>query len=197
VNATSKRLFIAGASGVIGRRLVPLLVTAGHTVTGMTRSPGKLAMLEALGAEPVLCDVYDADALLTAVARFHPDVVMHQLTDLPDEAARIAELRSRNERIRQEGTANLLAAARAAGAQRVLAQSVAWTPPGSGGAAVRAHERAVLEADGVVIRYGQFYGPGTYFDTTLPDPPRIHVDEAARRTVALVDAPAGIVEVVE
>jgi nucleoside-diphosphate-sugar epimerase len=191
------RVFLAGASGVIGRRMLPLLVGAGHTVAGMTRSPAKLPELEALGAVPVLCDVFDAEQLRAAVAGFAPDVVVHQLTDLPDDAARIAELRSRNERMRREGTRNLLAAAWAPGAGRFLAQSIAWTPPGSGGATVRAHEQAVLEAGGVVIRYGQFYGPGTYFEDEIPDAPRIHVDEAARRTVAILDAPSSIVDVVE
>jgi nucleoside-diphosphate-sugar epimerase len=193
----SVRIFLAGASGVIGVRLVPLLVAAGHEVAGMTRSPSKLAALEALGAEPVLCDVYDADELRAAVAQFGPDMVMHQLTDLPDDAAKIPELGARNARMRREGTRNLLAAARAASAERILAQSIAWELPGERGVTTREHERAVLDAGGVVIRYGQLYGPGTYFETEKPAPPRIGIDEAARRTVQLLDSPPGVVEVVD
>ncbi|MFZ0379364.1 MAG: NAD(P)H-binding protein [Solirubrobacteraceae bacterium] len=191
------RIFLAGASGVIGVRLLPLLVAAGHEVAGMTRSPGKLDGVRALGAEPVLCDVYDADALRAAVARFRPDVVMHQLTDLPDTRAKIPEFGERNDRIRREGTRNLLAAAEAAGAERILAQSIAWEQPGNRGVTTREFENSVLNVAGVVIRYGQLYGPGTYFETETPSPPRIQIDEAARRTVPILDAPPGIVEIVE
>src|SRR6201994_3482074 len=99
------RIFVAGASGVIGVRLLPLLVADGHVGAAMTRSPGKAALLAALGAEPVVCDVFDAAGLAVAVARFRPGLVMHQLTDLPDDAADIARLGGRNDRIRTEGTA--------------------------------------------------------------------------------------------
>ena len=114
------RIFVAGASGVIGVRLVPLLVAAGHDVAGMTRSPAKLDRLRALGAEPVLCDVYDAEALRAAVVQFRPDAVMQQLTDLPDDIAQVAALSDRNDRMWREGTRNLLAAAQAAGAHASL-----------------------------------------------------------------------------
>lgn len=191
------RIFLAGASGVIGVRLVPLLVAARHQVAGMTRSPEKIAGLQALGAEPVLCDVYDADALRASVVRFRPDAVMHQLTDLPDDADRIPELSARNDRMLREGTRNLLAAAEAAGAERILVQSIAWTLPGDRAVAYLQHEQAVLDAGGVVIRYGQLYGPGTYFETDKPAPPRIGVDEAARQTIQILETPQGIVEVVE
>ena len=191
------RVFLAGASGVIGVRLIPLLVRDGHEVAGMTRSPGKAAALRELGAEPVVCDVFDAGALARAVTAFGPELVMHQLTDLPDQAGQIPEFAARNNRIRTEGTRNLLAAAAQAGATRFLAQSIAWTPP-SGGEAVAEHERLVLAAGGVVIRYGIFYGPGTYSGSDrVPPPPRIQVDEAARRTVALLTAPSGVVVVTE
>ena len=191
------RIFLAGASGVIGVRLIPLLVRDGHEVAGMTRSPGKAAALRELGAEPVVCDVFDAGALAQAVTAFGPELVMHQLTDLPDRAGQIPEFAARNNRIRTEGTRNLLAAAAQAGATRFLAQSIAWTPP-SGGEAVAEHERLVLAAGGVVIRYGIFYGPGTYSGSDrVPPPPRIQVDEAARRTVALLTAPSGVVVVTE
>jgi nucleoside-diphosphate-sugar epimerase len=157
------RIFVAGAIGVIGVRLVPLLVAAGHEVAGMTRSAGKAdALRGGLGGEPVVCDVYDAAALNEAVARFRRDAVMDQLTDLRDEAD-IPALGARNDRMRREGTRNLLADARAAGAGRIYAQSIAWKLPGERGVAVAEHERAVLDAGGVVIRYGQLYGPDTYY----------------------------------
>jgi nucleoside-diphosphate-sugar epimerase len=191
------RIFLAGASGVIGVRLIPLLISDGHAVAGMTRSPNKAETLRQLGVEPVVCDVFDQDALVAAVQAFRPELVMHQLTDLPDQVDRIPEFADRNNRIRTDGTRNLLAAAREAGARRFLAQSIAWTPP-AGGEAVAEHERMVLEAGGVVVRYGTFYGPGTYSGSDrVPPPPRIHVDEAARRTVGLLEAPSGVVVIVE
>lgn len=190
------RVFLAGASGVIGVRLVPLLVDAGHTVAGMTRSPAKAEELGALGADPVVCDVFDAPALTEAIVGFAPEHVMHQLTDLPDAVDRIPEFAARNNRIRTEGTRNLIAAARAAGATGFLAQSIAWTPA-AGGEAVAEHERLVLEAGGIVVRYGTFYGPGTYSADRVPPSPRIQIDAAARRTVPLLGAPSGVVEVVE
>lgn len=186
------RIFLAGATGVIGSRLLPLLVAAGHEVTGTTRSPERAGLIKALGGSPVVVDVYDAEALTAVVVGSRPDLVMHQLTDLPDDPAAIPERAAANSRIRTEGTANLLAAAKAAGAARVLAQSIAWTPPGRG-EAVAWHEAAVLDAGGVVVRYGQLYGPGTYFQTDLPAHPRINVDDAARRTVPLLEAEAGVV----
>jgi len=191
------RIFLAGASGVIGVRLIPLLVRDGHEVAGMTRSPGKTAALRELGAEPVVCDVFDAGALAKAVTAFGPELVMHQLTDLPDQVERIPEFAAGNNRIRTEGTRNLLAAAAQAGATRFLAQSIAWIPP-AGGEAVAEHERLVLAAGGVVIRYGTFYGPGTYSGADrVPPPPRIQIDEAARRTVALLTAPSGVLVVTD
>lgn len=181
---------------MIGLRLVPLLVAAGHEVAGMTRSPGKLEAIRMLGAEAVVCDVYDADALRDAVLAFRPEMVMHQLTDLPDDEAGLAAAADANARIRQEGTRNLLAAAGAAGASRVLAQSVAWELEGEGRAAKAELERTVLQAGGVVLRYGRFYGPGTYH-VDPPEPPRIQIDVAAHRTAALLDVPSGIVDVTE
>jgi uncharacterized protein YbjT (DUF2867 family) len=191
------RVFVAGATGVIGIRLVPLLVAAGHHVAGMTRSPEKVERVRAQGAEPIVCDVYDAAELSSAVVTFAPDAVVDQLTDLPDDAARIPALSAAGSRMRREGTRNLLAAAHAAGASRFLVQSVAWPLQGDPGASVEDLERAVLDAGGVVVRYGRFYGPGTYSEVEPPPPPRIHVDEAARRTVPLLDAASGIVVVAE
>jgi nucleoside-diphosphate-sugar epimerase len=189
------RVFLAGASGVIGVRLVPLLVRAGHDVAGMTRTPAKADTLRGLGADPVVCDVYDADGLLHEVVSFAPELVLHELTDLPDEEASIAGS-SANARIRREGTRNLLAAAQSAGAARFVAQSIAWDPHGEGAVAKADLERMTLEAGGVVLRYGRFYGPGTYH-AGPPAPPRIQIDEGARRTVELLDAPSGIYPVVE
>ncbi len=192
------RIFVAGATGLIGVRLVPLLVEAGHEVAGMTRSPDKAGSLRDLGAEPVICDVFDAEALAEAVEAFGPDTVFHQLTDLPDNVADMASFGSRNDRIRGEGTHNLLAAAVAAGAEQFIAQSIAWDQSDDARRAVTAgHERTVLEAGGVVIRYGQFWGPGTYYETAPPAPPRIHLDDAARLTLASLDAPAGVTLVVD
>jgi uncharacterized protein YbjT (DUF2867 family) len=190
------RIFLAGASGVIGVRLIPLLVAGGHQVAGMTRSRGKTEMLRELGAEPVVCDVYDLDDLSEQVTRFGTELVMHQLTDLPDQFEQLNSYRDRNNRIRTEGTHNLIAAMEAAGAERLIAQSIAWRPPAAA-EAVEQHERLVLDAGGVVLEYGIFYGAGTYGGERVPDDPRIHVDEAARRTVELLNAPSGVYVVAE
>lgn len=180
------RVFLAGASGVIGTRLLPLLLARGDSVTGMTRSPEKADLLRRLGAVPVVCDVFDVRALRLAVGEATPELVMHQLTDLPDDSARIREFGEANARIRTEGTKNLLDAAHAAGGARFLVQSIAWTLP-AGAASVEAMEKLVLDANGVVLRYGQFYGPGTYHELEPPEGPRIHIDAAAQRTVEVVD----------
>ncbi|HEY6829439.1 MAG TPA: NAD-dependent epimerase/dehydratase family protein [Gemmatimonadaceae bacterium] len=191
------RLFLAGASGVIGIRLVPLLVKAGHVVAGMPRSPEKAGLLRALGATPVVCDVYDATKLEQAVIDFAPDLVMHQLTDLPDDQALIASSSERNARIRREGTRNLLGAARAASVERFFAQSVAWKIAGDGGEATQELERTVLASRGVVLRYGRLYGEGTYYPNSQPEPPRVHVDVAARRTIEVLEAPSGIITIAD
>jgi nucleoside-diphosphate-sugar epimerase len=188
------RIFVAGASGVIGVRLVPLLVAAGHDVAGMTRSPEKIDLLRGLGATPVLCDVFDRDALIEAVVAFAPETIVNELTDLPDE---LASSNLANQRMRRVGTRNLLEAAEAVGVPRFLAQSVAWQLPRDAGHAVEELERAVLDAHGVVLRYGRLYGPGTYYPTSRPDPPRVHIDEAARRTFLALDAPSGVIEIAE
>jgi nucleoside-diphosphate-sugar epimerase len=192
------RIFLAGASGVIGTRLVPLLVGGGHTVAGTTRSAEKAERVRGLGAEPVVVDVYDAEALREAVAAFAPDLVMHQLTDLPDDASQIPTRAAGNARIREEGTANLIAAAEAAGATRFLAQSIAWTPA-AGNESREAMESQVLsyQGTGVVLRYGQFYGPGTYYEDAPPDPPRIEIGAAACRTASSLEAPSGVIEITD
>jgi len=156
-------------------------------------------MLRGLGAEAVVLDVYDAERLRDTVVAFAPDVVVHQLTDLPSDPAQISAKGADNARIRTEGTCNLLAAAQAAEAPHFVAQSIAWRLPGDAHDSVDEHERMVLDAGGVVVRYGRFYGPGTYHpgDDDLPEPPRIHVGEAARRTVELLDAESGVIDVFE
>jgi uncharacterized protein YbjT (DUF2867 family) len=188
------RVFVAGATGVIGVPLVKLLVAAGHRVMGLTRTPAKAELLRELGAEAVVGDAYDAATLAQAVSSFDADVVINELTDLPDDVTKITP--AANARIRTEGNRNLVAAADGA---RYLAQSVAWPLEGAAAAAVAELERTTLAVDGIVLRYGRFYGPGTYSDGTgeLPPEPRIHVDEAARRTVAALDAPSGVIVVAD
>jgi uncharacterized protein YbjT (DUF2867 family) len=191
------RIFVAGATGAIGIPLVRLLVQAGHTVAGMTRSEAKAGRLRELGAEPVVCDVYDLDALRLAVAASRPDAVVDQLTDLPDTLGALDEYAARNDRMRTEGTRNLIEAATAANAERFVAQSIAWRPPAERGAVIDRHEQQVLAIGGVVARYGRLYGPGTFYERSLPDHPRIHVDAAARATPPLLGAPAGVVTIAE
>lgn len=191
------RIFLAGATGVIGVRLIPLLLAHGHSVVGMTRTAGKTSMLQELGAQPVVCDVYDTSALTEAVIAAKPDLVMHQLTDLPDSAADLPANAHNNSRMREVGTANLLAAARAARCDRFIAQSIAWRPPGDRAAGIDKFERSVLDVGGVVFEYGQFYGPGTYYPADPPPEPRVHIDTAASRTVDLLDQPGGIYQIVD
>lgn len=192
------RIFLAGASGVIGQRLITRLIQAGHVVGAMTRSPGKIELLGRLGAQPILCDVFDREALVQAVRDFKPDVVLHELTDLPDDAARISEFVHLNARIRTEGTQNLIEAARRSGSPKLLVQSVAWDLPDERDAqAVGELERSVIAEGGVVLRYGQFYGPGTHHKHQPPDEPRVHIDRAAERTVKALAEPTGIVDIVE
>jgi nucleoside-diphosphate-sugar epimerase len=147
----------------------------------------------------VVCDVFQPEALIAAVTGFRPDAIIDQLTDLPDEAADVTQFRGRNDRMRVEGTKNLLAAAAAAQAHRIVSQSIAWEHPNDQArAAVEAHERMVLAADGVVVRYGQLYGPDTFYADKPPPPPRIRADDAARRTVPALDAaPKSILVIVE
>lgn len=201
------RIFLAGATGVIGRPLVPLLVRAGHQVTGSTRSAAKAEALTRAGATAAVVDVFDADALTAAVAAARPDVVIHQLTDLPDSADpdALAASLAANARIRIEGTANLIAAAKVAGATRLIAQSIAFLyapgpephaetdarlPPDSASArGVYALERAVLVTPGlagIVLRYGRLYGPGTWAERPTGKG-FLHVDAAAQAAVLAIE----------
>jgi hypothetical protein len=191
------RIFLAGASGVLGQRLIPRLVEAGHVVGGMTRSSDKIDLLRQLGAEPVLCDVFDREALIGAVRDFAPDVVLNELTDLPDDVTQIGAHADRNARIRTEGNQNLIEAARQSGSPKILAQTVAWQlPDGPDALAVAELERSVLAEGGVVLSYGQFYGPGTY-NEQAPAEPRVHIDRAAERTVEALDATTGVVVITD
>ena len=192
------RIFIAGATGVLGIRVVPLLVAEGHEVRGMTRTPSKADTLRALGAEPSVCDVFDLPALRDAVLDAGPEMLMHLLTDLPDDVSAIDGFTGANARIRRKAHRNLLRAARAADATGFLAESVAWQLPGDAGRAVAELERAVLHVGGVVLRYGQFYGPGTYHGDQPPPPPRIDIDEAARgRPAGALEARPGVLEILD
>ena len=188
------RIFLAGGSGVTGQRLIPRLVQAGHLVGGMTRSASKTELLGHRDAEPILCDVFDRPALIQAVREFKPDVILNELTDLPDDVAQIGEYADLNARIRTEGNQNLIEAARQSGSPKILAQSVAWQlPDGPDALAVAELERSVLAEGGVVLSYGQFYGPGTYNEQQQPAEPRVHIDRAAERTVEALGAPTGVV----
>jgi uncharacterized protein YbjT (DUF2867 family) len=196
-DAPGSRVFVAGATGVLGRRVCDELLRAGHAVAGLTRSPAGAAALADLGAEAFVGDVYDASALHEALTRWQPTVIVNELTDLPDDAARLREYAAANARIRRVGTRRLLDVAEAVGVARFLTQSVAWTLPGDGGAAVGEMEAMVLAAGGVVLRYGQLYGPGTYHPDAIPPPPRVQIDDAARRTVSALDAASGVITIVD
>ncbi len=215
-------VFVAGASGVIGRRLCQLLVADGYTVFGTTRAPERAKALEALGVEPVIVNVFDLPALRASIAATRSRLVIHQLTDLPPgmDPARLPEARVRNARLRDVGTRNLVDAAAAAGVGRMVAQSIAFayapgsepydeTAPldlgaGDEAAALNARgveqlERAVLGAPfiGIVLRYGKLYGPGTGFDRPAPHAP-LHVDAAAYAArLALVVGERGVYNVAE
>jgi nucleoside-diphosphate-sugar epimerase len=225
------KIFFAGATGVLGRRILPLLVKAGHEVTAMTRSEARVDGLGSAGATPVVCDVFDATALRDAVVAASPHVVLHELTDLPPniDPRKADEQTAGNDRIRTEGTKNLVAAALAAGASRMVAQSISFAYAPTGGPvkneedplyddapwpfsrsveALHELESAVTQTegiDGLVLRYGFFYGPGSGYasDAYWADQVRkrrfpivgsgagvfsfIHVDDAAAATVAAAE----------
>ena len=224
------RVFVAGASGAVGRPLVRRLVAAGHNVTGTTRREERAADIRDAGATPVICDALDAAALRQEVVTAAPEVVVHELTALPETLdPREKGVYDATARIRREGTANLVAAARAAGATRLVAQSIAFVYEPEGGwvkdeeaptmrnaegefaqalDATMDLERQVLRAegiDGLVLRYGFFYGPGSSYSRDghqakevrrrrFPVVGRgnatfsfVHVDDAATATVAAVE----------
>ncbi len=224
------RVFLAGASGAIGRRLVPMLVGAGHELVGTTRSPERAEALRAAGAEPVLVDALDRDALGRSVRESRPAVVINELTDLPPRLSLRKPDYGLTGRLRREATATLAAAASEAGVRRLISQSIAFmyaptagpvkdeesplfepstgTPFDEGIEALLVLERMTLEAprlEGVVLRYGYFYGPGTHYASTgaiAADVRRrrfpvvgegggvfsfIHLDDAASATLAALD----------
>jgi nucleoside-diphosphate-sugar epimerase len=231
------RIFVAGASGALGRRLVPQLADAGHDVIGMTRSEGKRDLLRDLGAAPVVANALDPDAVGQAVSEAEPEAIVHQLTAIPGalNPRRLDRDFELTNRLRTEGTDHLLSAARASGVRRFVAQSFApLSYARTGGPvktesdpldpdplpeiratadAIRHLERAVTGADwveGIVLRYGGFYGPGTSIATD-PDTEQvaavrarkfplvgggtgvwsfIHIDDAASATVAAVERAA-------
>ena len=234
------RVFVAGASGVIGRALVPRLVAAGHEVTGTTRDDRSAEAIRATGAQAAICDALDAAAVEDAVIEANPEVIVSQLTSLPkDYDLRTIDYEPTN-RLRIEGGRNLISAGRKVGARRYITQSIAFVyepegdwvkdeeartfveAPGrfaSGLEATLTSEGEALEADGMeglVLRYGQFYGPDTYFDRggSIAEQVRkrrfpqvgsgsgvfsfIHVDDAADATVASIERGApGIYNVVD
>jgi nucleoside-diphosphate-sugar epimerase len=237
------RVFLAGATGAIGKRLVPLLVQAGHNVIGTTRSAEKAVGLRAAGAEAVILDALAAGAVVTAVERAKPQVIIHELTAIPAalDMRRFREQFETTNRLRMEGTDHLLSAARAAGVRRFIAQSYAGWPYARTGGLVKSEddpldpnppaamretlkaiqhlESAVLQADGiegVVLRYGGFYGPGNAIgeNGTVVEQVRrrqvpvigggtgmwsfIHIDDAARATLGAVERGApGVYNIVD
>lgn len=236
-------VFVAGASGAVGRRLVPALVGAGHRVTGMTRTPGRAGLVRAMGAAPVVADALDRRAVTAAVASAAPEVVVHQLTAIGPlrSLRRFDQAFAPTNRLRTEGTDNLISAARTTGARRLVAQSFAgWPYAREGGpvkgeddrldpdppaparqthAAIRYLETAVLGAedvDGLVLRYGFFYGPGTSIAVGGEQVEAVrrrrfpvvgggggvwsftHVDDAASATVAAIERRAvGVLNAVD
>lgn len=209
-------IFVAGATGVIGRELVRLLVERGDTVTGMTRTDSKRGMLEQLGARPVVADAFDAAAIGRAIAAAKPDVVIHQMTALNDLGAsrNVDRAFAQTSRLRTEGTDILLAASRSAGVPRFIAQSYCGYLPADGGPRVltedenldpqhagplasvieslRHLERTVTTAPsmvGIVLRYGGLYGPGTSMSRR---PPGSHSEMVRKRWFPIIGSGAGI-----
>ena len=222
------RVFVAGAAGAIGRQLLPQLAAQGHQVTAATRSPAKAGLLHELGADPVVLDGLDAAAVGEAVARAEPEVVVHQMSSLAGGSSlrRFDRVFATTNRLRTEGTDHLLAAAAAAGARRFIAQSyTGWPNARSGGpvkdeedpldpsppaaqreslAAIRHLERVVPAAapmQGIVLRYGSFYGPGASDEFVEMIRKRrvpvigdgvgiwsfLHIHDAAAATIAALD----------
>ncbi|WP_199614095.1 NAD-dependent epimerase/dehydratase family protein [Paenibacillus alkalitolerans] len=221
------KIFVAGATGVIGRSLLPLLVRNGYEVYGMTRNEASKRAMKAMGAAPIVADALDRDAVFAALSKVRPEVVIHQLTSLSDYNL------EDNARIRKEGTRNLVDASHSAGVRRMIAQSISWTyEPDEGPATeevpldveaqeprkttvngVLALEKAVAEmSEYVILRYGMLYGPGTWYDRNgmIAEKVRrmemkategvtsfLHVEDAARAALAALEWPNGPVNVVD
>lgn len=217
----SKKIFLAGATGAIGQVLSRLLVANGWDVYGTTRSQAKVELLKEMGVKPVVVDVYDAEQLKNIVVDIQPEIVIHQLTDLPyalNEKEMEASLVS-NARLRTEGTRNLVNAALSAGSKRIIAQSISFiydegrtphveedallplTHPvyGETVEGVLNLERQVVESgvEGIVLRYGLLYGPKTGFDSPIA-PASVHVEAAAKAAeLAVTKGTTGIYNVAE
>lgn len=212
------RIFLAGGSGVIGSRLIPVLTEAGHQVTATTRRVTNIDYLSDRGARPVVVDVYDAPALTAAVAEAAPDLVLHELTDLSDFDTEA------NARLRRAGTANLVAATASAGVERMIVQSIAWAyedgrapavedDPIQAGSPIEAMEGVVCRLPrSTVLRYGMLYGPGTWYapgarmanavtagliPATRAITSFVHVDDVVAATVQAIDWPDGSYNIVD
>ncbi len=210
------KVFVAGATGALGSQLVPRLVAGGHDVVGMTRSERKAGMIQQMGATPAIADGLDAEAVGRAVGEAEPEVIVHELTALSGslDLRKFEQSFALTNRLRTEGTDHLLAAARAVGAKRFIAQSyAAWTYERTGGPikteddpldpdpvpatrttldAIRYLEAAVTGAewvDGLVLRYGGFYGPGTSMSL---NPDGEHVEMIRKRKFPLVGESSGV-----
>lgn len=207
----NNRILVAGASGVIGRSVCRLLIEDGWHVIGTTRSAERAAALRTIGVDPAIVDVYDEEALQRVVANAQPEIVIHQLTDLPPglDPRRMEEGRIRNNRIRDIGTRNLIASAAVCGVKRMVVQSMAFAyAPGPmpyledsplNSDSIASFEQQALDAPFpcIVLRYGKLYGPGTGFDS-----PRcagsVHVDAAANAArLAVTRGEAGVYNVAE
>ena len=198
----SATIFLAGAAGAIGQRLTPLLLRAGYTVHGLTRDPSKARELEARGVRALVADIFDAPAIRAALLAILPQIVIHQLTDLPQQRADSAtpEAQARNARIRTEGTRNLVDAALACGARSIVSQSIAFVyapgrephvesdPLDPARESVIELERLTLNSSplaGTVLRFGMLYGPNTWFAEPSGSAP-VHVDAAAWATLLAI-----------
>jgi len=212
------RIFLAGGTGVIGRRLIPSLVAAGHDVTATTRRLENVQSIQLLGADAAVVDVFDLSGLTQVVSDATPDLILHELTDLSDFDT------DANARLRREGTANLVAAAQAAGVERMIVQSIAWAYADGEGPAVE-HDpiqpgSAVEVMEGLVgrlphatvLRYGMLYGPDTWYAPgarmaqaatagLLQATPAItsfaHIDDVVSATVQSLDWPDGAYNIVD
>lgn len=221
------KILVAGATGVIGRLLLPKLVHAGHEVIGLSRQHKNKEAIHRMGAHALIADVYDREAILSTISEIKPDIIIHQLTDLS------ARNFSDNARIREEGTRNLVDAARKAGVPRMIAQSISWAyEPGDIPASeedpldlqapmprkrliesIRTLEQTVAEIpDSIILRYGMFYGPDTWYvhngfmaerilhkevPATEGVTSFVHVEDAANAVLLALDWPAGPVNIVD
>jgi nucleoside-diphosphate-sugar epimerase len=210
------KIFVAGATGALGRQLVPMLVSDGHEVTGMTRTPAKQDLISGMGARPAVADALDPEAVAQAVAQAEPEAVVHELTaiDTSSMGRSLDKMFALTNRLRTEGTDHLLAAARAVGAKRFLGQSFAgWPFERTGGpikaeddplessppktvsetlGAIRYLEETVTGAEGIeglALRYGGFYGPGTSISL---DPVGEQVEMIRKRRLPIIGDGAGI-----